>query len=296
MANFTGEIKRDLLRRLPQKRCCRLALLAGFLDTGGQAVVGGGISFTSENEEIAERFLALCEELFHVSMTVTEATRDPKHGRNKLTFSYTGADAGKITEEIAAFGAHGLSGQDCCVSAYLAGAFLGGGSCTLPHGGAKTGYHLEFVFKRKSDAERFLELLDGIQLIGSAIARGEKQIVYCKSREAISDFLFVVGANAALKRFEAVSAAREESNNFNRVSNCYAGNADKTAIASAAQVVALQKMRESGALEALPDSLKSAAYARLESPELSLAELAAKLGIGKSCLNHRMRKLMEKQL
>ena len=47
--------------------------------------------------------------------------------------------------------------------------------------------------------------------------------------------------------------------------------------------------------EAAPDSvdgeLKETAEARLRWPSLSLQELADRLGVSKSCLNHRLRRL-----
>ena len=122
--------------------------------------------------------------------------------------------------------------------------------------------------------------------------RGDRFVVYLKSREAISDFLSVSGANAALKRFEEVSAEREESNRFNRVSNCFAGNADRSAIASAGQIVALVEMQHETGFLGLSDELLETARTRIENPTLSLSELSLRLGVSKSCLNHRLRKLM----
>ena len=48
-------------------------------------------------------------------------------------------------------------------------------------------------------------------------------------------------------------------------------------------------------LEQLPDKLQETAALRLEYPELSLSELAAEFDppVSKSCLNHRLRKLLE---
>lgn len=292
MPNFTGEVKKDLLRSVPEKRCCRLAVLSAFLATSGSAGAEK-IEFTIEKEEIAEYVISLFEETFGISMTVTEAVRDPKYGRSKLTFAYSGDHAGEIASEIATRSAPELTADSCCVSAYLKGAFLGGGSCTLPHGGAKTGYHLEFVFRTPEEAENFRVLLDSVQLIGNIVVRGEKHVVYCKSLEIIGDFLSFVEAKGALRRLEEVASEREENNNSNRVSNCYAGNADKSAIASAAQIVALEKMKEDGLFASLSAPLRATAECRMQNPADSLQELAEKLGVSKSCFNHRLRKLMK---
>ena len=155
------------------------------------------------------------------------------------------------------------------------------------------GYHLEFIFTSAAVAEDFRYLLSTLELLSKSVMRGEKYVVYLKSREALSDFLSVTGARSALKTLESVSAEREESNNLNRVENCFAGNADRTAIASALQTVALGELKSSGGLETLDEHLKELACARLANPTLSLSELAETLGITKSCLSHRMRKLME---
>ena len=293
--NFTREIRRDLLREFPEKRCCRLSLLAAILDTSGERIFGRdgsllGFSFTSEDEDVAEYFLAVAEQLFGIRMTLTGAVLDPKHGKNKITFSFRGRNAEEKLKEI---DAHGLSGNfdECCAVSYLKGAFLGSGSCTLP--GGKTGYHLEFVFRENVAVERFCELLDGMQLIAGTVPRGDKRVVYLKSREGISDFLFVVGAGAALRTLENVSSAREESNQENRMLNCIASNADRSATASAEQVIAFTRLKEEGILPSLALPLRAVAEGRMAMPTHSLAELAAALHISKSCLNHRMRKLMQ---
>lgn len=290
--NFSGEIRRELIKTLPPKRCCQIALLRAFLDTSGSVrkgeESGAEFSFTSENERIAAYMLGVVEKLFGVPMTVAGAVRDPKHGRDKLTFRFGGEGAEDAVAEVIA-----LAPSPCCMQAYLRGAFLGSGSCTLPGGDKKTGYHLEFVFRSRAQATALLDILDELQLIGSIVQRGEKYVVYCKSREAIADFLSVVGAESALNTLESVSAAREENNQENRVLNCLAGNADRAATASAEQTVAFEYFKNKGMLPALPEALRIAAEGRLAYPTLSLAELAEKLGLSKSCLNHRIRKLMK---
>lgn len=293
--NFTQEVKRDLVKRVPRSRCCKLALLSAALETCGETRREDGVpgfSFTGESEGSAAFLIDLVRQCFGVHLNVTEAGYDARRGRDKLTFSYFGERAEEILSEL---GGSGLESplKDCCARAYLKGAFLFGGSCTLPRPGTKTGYHLEIVFDRARSAESFVDLLDRLQLIGNVVVRGEKFVVYLKSREAISDFLATVGANGALRTLEAVTAEREENNRVNRVENCSAGNADRAAIASAAQVVAIGALEARGKLPALGKALGEVAKARLEHPEYSLSELAAELGIGKSCLNHRLRKLME---
>ena len=108
----------------------------------------------------------------------------------------------------------------------------------------------------------------------------------------ISDFLAVVGAEKALEKYSELLARRDESNHQNRASNCYAGNLDKTVKASSKQILAIETLQEKSEYAELPDELKTLSEARLRFPTMSLQELADYLKISKSCLSHRMRKLL----
>ena len=58
---------------------------------------------------------------------------------------------------------------------------------------------------------------------------------------------------------------------------------------------AIHTLQRAGLLAQLPDKLQLTAALRLENPELPLSELAEEFDppVTKSCLNHRLRKLME---
>lgn len=292
--NFTREIKRELIRKVPTAREEKLALLCGALSSCGELIGSEeapvGFCFSGESEETAEYLLGLVEALFGVEMMLSSVSRGMRQGRSTLTFSYTGENGGAYASEIFSFSEE--NGMRYAES-FLKGAFLGGGSCTLPKEGKKTGYHLEVVFAGERQAEEYRAFLDIAQLSGTVLKRGGRYVVYTKSREAIADFLAALNAEGALKVLEDVASAREESNLENRKENCYAQNADKAAIASAKQTLLLTKLKDAGKFPLLSKELLSAANARLENPELSLSELAQKLGLSKSCLNHRLRKLMQ---
>ena len=55
----------------------------------------------------------------------------------------------------------------------------------------------------------------------------------------------------------------------------------------------IQNLQEKTHFRDLSEELKTLAKTRLQYPTMSLKELAEKLGVSKSCLNHRMRRLLE---
>ena len=108
----------------------------------------------------------------------------------------------------------------------------------------------------------------------------------------ISDFLAVIGVEKALESFTELMEIRDEANQHNRVTNCYMGNLEKTLKASAKQVFAIKALKERSEFFELAIELQQLADARLAFPMMTMQELAEYLSISKSCLSHRMRKLM----
>lgn len=289
MPNFTQGIKREILSSFPENECCKQALFCALIDVCGSAG-SACVEFTSENERLAEYFFALAESL-GLQPELDGAVYDARNGKDRISFCLRGERAAQAYALCSGFQTDGL--KRCCAVSFVRGAFLGGGSCSLPHSGAKSGYHLEFVFPDSQIAENFCIVLESMLFYTKTIKRGEKSVVYLKSREAVYDFLSAIGVKNALKEFEDVLISREESNFINRVENCMAGNADKSMTASAEQARSIERLKASAAFSELPAVLQELAEERLLNPTLSLRELAAKTGVSKSCLNHRMRKLME---
>ena len=82
-------------------------------------------------------------------------------------------------------------------------------------------------------------------------------------------------------------------NGVNRWSNCDVANLGKAVEAAQSQIEAIRRLEKNAGLDSLPDKLRETARLRIENPELSLAQLAALAEVSKSCLNHRLRKLVE---
>ncbi len=307
--NFTSDVKKELMKLPCGKEESRAALSAYFSACGVFAESGTGepeFFLVSETERVAEFFTGLFYNLFGERLIVSRAVKDRLSGRSRLILECPrGAKNALETLELYKPGAGFTVGvpkvfkeNDAARRAYICGAFLGGGSITLPADGKKTGYHLEIAFPAEEDgesavAEEFAALAETDDLLLKCVKRGGETVAYMKSKEAISDFLSVLGAENALKKFGAFCEEREKNNNLNRAANCSSFNADKTATAAVKQVLAIEKIVAAGADTTLAAPLKELIALRLARPELSLQELADELGVSKSCLSHRMRKLTE---
>ena len=307
--NFTLDVKKEIMSRgLSLTNDVTAECLAGisaYLKTSGDVGVKDGVPiyyFVSETEKVAEFFMQTFFETFGMELLVSHATMDRMSGRDKLVLQCPSDRTGEAVKRLKLVKRTGgiregisssLVATEGRTVAYIRGAFLGGGSCIVPSEDGKTGYHLEFVFSERKTARDFCGLLLSMDVIAKITERKETFIVYIKSKEIISDFLSLIGVEHALKKFSQLVEKRDRANNVNRARNCIAGNADKSAIASVKQVVALKKLMETAEYKELSAELKSVAKARVNHPSKSLQELAELLGVSKSCLNHRLRKLMD---
>ena len=181
--------------------------------------------------------------------------------------------------------------EECCRASFLRGAFLSGGSVTDP----QKRYHLELATSHVQAGREVEALLRDMGYEPKNVQRQGNGVTYFKQSDHIEELLTRIGAPAAAMEVMAAKVEKEMRNTVNRRVNCDAANVDKAVAASREQVEALTRLTDAGVVATLPVKLQEVAVARLLQPELSLSELAETFDppLTKSCLNHRMRKLME---
>ena len=181
--------------------------------------------------------------------------------------------------------------QSCCKRACLRGAFLCAGSMSDP----KKGYHLEFVCEQEKQAQQIRDMIADFELEAKIICRKKHYVVYMKEGAAIVDLLNVMGARLSLMYLENLRVEKEVRNSVNRKVNCEAANITKTVNAASRQIEDIIYLQKHYGMEKLPENLREMAEIRLEYPESSLQELGKFLNppVGKSGVNHRLRKLSE---
>ena len=179
----------------------------------------------------------------------------------------------------------------CCQRAFLRGAFLAVGSMSDP---GKSN-HLELVCGQEAQALQILELLRDFNIEAHIVVRKKYFVVYIKEGSSISDFLNVTEAHLALMEFENFRIVKDMRNSINRRVNCETANISKTVSAATRQTEDILFLRDKYGFEKLPENLREMAEVRLEHPDTPLRELGAYLNppVGKSGVNHRLRKLCE---
>ena len=304
--NFSDSIKKEITSKFNKETHCKKAFLSGFLRGEGVLFEQDGqigLELRCSNTEAKSLIVEYVKSLYGIVPT----SKDGGTGK-KQTLTIYGQDTVDILEDLQVFKivdseyavnfdlySGVITQKDCCLRAFFRGLFLASGSCTVPskeHGG-NTKYHLELSFSHSATAQATAEKLRKFDIDCKITRRKERFIVYVKSAEAIKDFLAFLPAPISVIKFMDLMIEREISNRTNRQNNCIVSNIGKQVDASIKQVEAIKKLQNSSLWATISTDLKTTANARVEFSEDTLLELAQKLNVSKSCLNHRLRKIVD---
>ncbi len=301
--SFSADIKEELLSVIGTSRHCQLAELAAYYRFFGSIQEKQDtvrvLCLQTENKIVARKCFTLLKKTFKIYSDVT--TRQNKIPSGSMTYMIRLdreehiekiRDALKMSEQTENKSISPLLVKSsCCKRSFLRGAYLAAGSMSDPY----KGYHLELVCQSQEMAELLVKLLRDFGLEAKVVLRKKSYVVYMKEGENIADFLNIIEAHKALMEFENTRIYKGVRNMVNRKVNCEAANITKTVNAATRQVEDIEYIRSVYGLERLPDALREMAYVRLENPEAALGELGKLLDppVGKSGVNHRLRKLGE---
>ena len=287
--SFSSEVKQELAKQSGKSRHCQIAELAALVAFDGkrQQLIGdAGDVLDSENPLLQEKYGLLLAQLFHVNIEEID-TLPPERILETIKMWNQSLRCADITETVNGI----LLQQTCCRRAYIRGAFLAGGSISDPN----KSYHFEIVCSTEEMAHQICDLICSFSMDAKIVLRKKSYVVYLKEGAQIVDILNIMEAHVSLMELENVRILKEMRNSVNRKVNCETANINKTVSAAVKQLEDITYLRDQIGFENIPKGLVEAALARLEHPEATLKELGESLNppVGKSGINHRLRKLSE---
>ena len=305
--SFSSRTKEELCNDKIKQQCCRKAALCALAQMAGSLQLASGgkkrLRIKTESYAVARWTIKIAKGLYNLEspVLVRERKRLGKNRSFAIIFSGDAVeemllDIGllKKTEDGFSFESgipDKLLEKDCCKRAFLKGAFMGSGSVSNP----ERGYHLEFVTSNEKMAQELSEVLNFYDLKAKSVSRKASYVEYLKESDKITEVLALIGAFGALLELESVKTDKEFNNNLNRKLNCETANIQKTVNAAVRQNESIRYLLNNDSFSSLSPELRAIAELRIDNPEVSLAELGAMLDppLGKSGVNHRLRKLEE---
>ncbi len=183
---------------------------------------------------------------------------------------------------------------DCCKRAYIAGAFLAGGSINSLD--AKY-YHLEI---RSSDWEYLFfmqKMLISFGIYPVLTKHSKKQfILYLKKVNQISDFLKLISAGNCMLEFEDHKITKDANMSVTRWNNLDISNINKSTVTGVKQIKQIQFLKKLAIYNKQSKKFKTFCELRLANPSTSLKEMVTlmqehNIETTKPGLNHLVRKL-----
>ena len=283
--SFTSDTKIALAATIPQKECCRRAMLAGML-LFSTRTMDKTLLFKTESEEVSAAFVSLIDQTAHIALETKKAgkiyiTELSESAHSALTFEF-GFEKKLI---------HDFLKCPKCDESFFRGAFLATGFVNPPD---KPGR----VELSTADADLACNaaviLTKHFRMPKLSVRRGD-QIIYYRDMESIEYFLSYIGAKKAAFEIFNAQMQKEKVNEVNRKQNCELANLTKTVNTSVHQCEAISALIESGAIEKLPSELRRTAELRMEHNTKSLSELGAMEDppISKSQVSKRLRKIYD---
>ena len=267
--SFSQSVKEELAGLISQARHCNIAEIAALQFYSDSRNEMADLTLV-ENETVRRKYFTLLKKTFNIDIALY-------HQQKEQVFE--------------AIRGPSLLQKSCCRRAYLRGAFLAAGSVSDP----EKSYHLELICHSQKRADEIRELLSTFEIDARQVIRKKNHVVYLKEGTQIVDTLNVIGAHHALMDFENSRIFKDMRNSINRRVNCETANIGKTVTASVKQTEDIRLIIQSGEYAGLPKPLQEMADIRLQYPNVPLKELGELMTppIGKSGVNHRLRKLSE---
>ncbi len=280
--SFSGEVKEELATHISPARHCQMAELAAIMnfcghfgrDAEGNFIIG----FQTENEAARRKGFTLLKKTYNIDTDVSISEEQIDGIFHKL---------GNLEQPVSQL----LIKNSCCQRAFLRGAFLSIGSMSDP----QKSYHLEFVCTDENKARQLQSVIQGFDIDAKIVTRKKYYVVYLKEGSSIVDLLNICEAHVALMKLENLRILKEMRNSINRRVNCEAANISKTVNAASRQIEDIEYIRDYYGFQNLSEGLRQMAQVRLDNPDTPLKELGEYLNppVGKSGVNHRLRKLSE---
>lgn len=306
--SFSGEVKEELGKQMSHARNCQIAEMAALLTYCGRLEKTKGnllcLSFKTENSDVLRKYFTLLRKTYNIGTdTLEEEAWSSEQKGSFSVFLRNQSQVSDIVKSIKWVDANGVVATDTdtvnemllrgtdAKRAFIRGAYLAIGSMSDP----QKGYHLEYVCISQNQAEQLCALLNGFEVDAKIVLRKKYYVVYIKEGSSIVDLLNIMEAHVALMNLENLRIEKEIRNSINRRVNCETANITKTINASAKQLEDIELVRDEYGFGKLPDSLSEIAKMRLLHPDATLKELGELMDppVGKSGVNHRLRKLSE---
>ncbi len=288
--SYTTSVKEEILSKEIEDSEEHLWEIYAIL-MGKIAIDSSKIELKLENLDLAKRVYKYLKELINLKIFIKYSIS--KHfGEHRIYIIEIPNQKGykKLVEDLKELDTYKVEKMNNnAIMGFVKGVFLATGYIKDPD----KEYALDFFIDSKDVATRLFNIFLYTGKRAFITNKRNKKLVYLRNSEDIMDILVLIGAVKTFFDYEEVTMVKDLKNKTIREINWEIANETKTLNTAQKQMKMIETIRDNGGLTQLSDVLKEMAQTRLDNPESSLTELADIIGLSKSGVRNRFRRIEE---
>ena len=287
--SYTYKVKNEILHRCDLNEDEKYAEIRAILLLK-HAINQNSIELKLENKEIAERIYFMLKELTNLKIFI-KFSKSKKFGEHNTYVISIPSQPGikKFIENLEKYSSEVDEVSEEVEKGFIRGMFLGCGYIKSP----EKEYALDFFVDSDELADELYNLLVKLEKKVYKTIKRNKPLVYMRNAEDIMDIIVLIGSMKEFYNYEETTMIKDLKNKTIREMNWEVANETKTLDTARKQIKMINFIGKKIGLNELSPVLEEIAFLRLENPEDSLQELAEIIGISKSGIRNRFRRLEE---
>lgn len=285
--SYTHMVKEEVLKKEINSPLEKFLEIYSFLK-GKNSILEDRIEIKLENREIAERVYEFLKEITQMKIFIkySVSRRLGEHNVYTITLPKQKGYADFINK-LNRYDDIELAAYDEKFKGFLRGLFLSCGYIKSPD----KEYAMDFFIDSEKIGEKLYRTLKKKDKRVFKTKKRNKSLIYLRNSEDIMDIMVNVGAITQFFKYEEVTMMRDLKNKTIREINWEVANETKTLDTGKKQIKMIKYIGKKIGLNNLTGVLEEVAFLRLQNPESSLSELAEMVGISKSGIRNRFRRI-----
>ncbi|MCJ8341982.1 MAG: DNA-binding protein WhiA [Cetobacterium sp.] len=285
--SYTYKVKNEILSKgnlsLEEKYTEVRAVLLG-----KNAIYEDKIELKLENRELAERVYDFLKDITDLRIGIKYSISKKLGEHNVYIISILKQRGFKVfIEDLNTYTKEYIEGKHNLEGSFMRGLFLACGYIKPP----EKEYALDFFIDSDEIAQELYELLKEQNKKVFITRKRNRPLVYIRNSEDIMDIIVLMGSLKEFYSYEETTMIKDLKNKTIREMNWEVANETKTLNTGKKQIKMINYIGKKIGLNTLSPVLEEIAFLRLQNPESSLVELGELIGISKSGIRNRFRRI-----
>lgn len=287
--SYTYNVKQEILANEMVTKIEKIAELSAIL-LSKNAFLENRIELRLENISLAKRVYKFIKETTELKLEIKYSI-SKRLGEHNVYIIIIPRQKGykDFIDKMHNFNSDIISMSEEILKGFIRGIFLSCGYIKDP----QKEYALDFFMDNDEAADKFFKILQNMGKKVFKTMKRNKPLVYLRNSEDIMDIMVLIGSIQSFFKYEETTMIKDLKNKTIREMNWEVANETKTLNTGNNQIKMIKYIDKTIGLNSMSSVLEEIAHVRLDNPESTLQEIAEIVGISKSGVRNRFRRIEE---